>query len=709
MFPMRSLFITLLLLLQLLQVAHAQFLSGPPKAVPSLIADTAAVAADKPFTLGIRFALADRWHIYWQAPGDSGAAPQVEWDLPPGFTAGALQWPLPHSLKSEGDLYTNVYEGEVVLPVEIHPPKELPAGPFVFKAKLKWYVCSETCLPGAGDVSLSLPAGQPKPANAEVFTLWKNRLPQSSPAPFSVEWSRTPDALLVKVQGAPAGEKVEVFPIPPVGATADHPEPISRTYRIPTTNQGQPESWKALVVLEGGAGERRGWEVGAAFAPGVSNSAVPTSGGTPAGGATFTPKTISPESATATAAGGMAGVLWAAFLGGLLLNLMPCVLPVIALKIFGFTQQAGEDPKRVFRLGLAFVGGVFTFFLGLAFAVIGLKAAGSGLNWGFQFQNPLILTALIAAVFVFGLNLLGVFEITLGGDTNAKLSALSSKQGYGGAFLHGAFTTLLGTSCTAPYLGVTLGFAVSQPAPSVILIFLTIAAGMSLPYLLLTSNPTLLRFLPKPGAWMERLKQVMGFFILGVAVWLLSVLGQSRGTAALSGACAFLLALGVACWLLGTLRSRPLALLLSVALAFGGYHVFLKEALHQTASLPASKSALTEKWEPFSPERVNAELAKGHPVFVDFTAEWCLNCKVNEHVTLSKPEVQAAFKEHDVVLLKADWTNGDPMITAELNRFKRLGVPFYLLYHPANPEPKVFPELLTPGIVLEALEALPKK
>jgi thiol:disulfide interchange protein DsbD len=210
---------------------------------------------------------------------------------------------------------------------------------------------------------------------------------------------------------------------------------------------------------------------------------------------------------------------------------------------------------------------------------------------------------------------------------------------------------------------------------------------------------------------MERLKQVMGFFILGVAVWLLSVLGQSRGTEALSGACAFLLVLGVGCWLLGTLRSRSLALVLSLALAAGGYHFLLQDALTVTTSArsASTKGSLTESWEPFSRERVSAELAKGNPVFIDFTAEWCLNCKVNEHVTLSKPEVQAAFKERGVVLLKADWTNGDPAITAELNRFNRLGVPFYLLYSPASPDPKVFPELLTPALVLEALEALPKK
>lgn len=705
---MRLPLLTLFAVLLLLRSAPAQFLSGPPKAVPSLISDTRAVSAGTPFKVGIRFVLADRWHIYWQSPGDSGAAPQVEWELPPGFTAGPIQWPLPHSLKSEGDLFTNVYEGEVLLPVEITPPAQLPKEPFTIKANLKWYVCSETCLPGSGEVSLNLPAGKPEPANAEIFALWTNRLPKTTPAPFSAEWSQTTEGLLLKIQGAPSGEKVEVFPIPPAGAKSDHPETISRTFKIPSTNPGNPEQWKALIVLEGGAGERRGWQLDAKLgqtAPQLTASPSQSKGN--AGGATAE----SAQSGTPTTASetGLAGVLWAAFLGGLLLNLMPCVLPVIALKIFGFTQQAGEDPKRVFRLGLAFVGGVFAFFLGLAVAVIALKAAGSGLNWGFQFQNPFILTALIAAVFVFGLNLLGVFEITLGGDTNAKLSALSSKQGFGGAFLHGAFTTLLGTSCTAPYLGVTLGFAVSQPAPAVILIFLVIATGMSLPYLLLTSNPALLRFLPKPGAWMERLKQLMGFLMLGVAVWLLSVLGQSRGPDAVAGACALLLALGVGCWLLGTLRSRALALILCAALASAAFQFFVKNTLTQpTPNSRAAQVSLTDHWEVFCPERVTLEREKGRPVFVDFTATWCLNCKVNEHVALSKPEVQEAFKKHGVVLLKADWSDGDPVITAELKRFKRNGVPFYLLYSPGSPEPKILPELLTPAIVLEALEALPK-
>jgi thiol:disulfide interchange protein DsbD len=329
------------------------------------------------------------------------------------------------------------------------------------------------------------------------------------------------------------------------------------------------------------------------------------------------------------------------------------------------------------------------------------------LNWGFQFQNPWILTGLTSAVFVFGLNLIGVFEITLSGGTNAALSSLAGKQGHGGAFMHGAFTTLLGTSCTAPYLGVTLGFAMSQPAPMVVAIFLTIAAGMSLPYLVLTSNPTLLKFLPKPGLWMERLKQLMGFVMLAVAAWLLGVLGNARGLEAISGACAFLLVLGFCCWLLGVLRNRALALLLALLLAAGGFFLFLYAPL-RTGPVQARTDS-SEGWEPFSPERLQAERAAGRPVFVDFTADWCVNCKVNERVALSRPEVLAAFEKRGVVKLKADWTSDDPVVTAELKKFGRASVPFYLLYAPGASEPQELPSLLTPGIVLSALEALPPK
>jgi thiol:disulfide interchange protein len=671
--------------------ALAQFFAGPPKAEPSLAANITAVEPGHPFTMGIHFKLEEGWHLYWRFPGDSGAAPQVEWELPEGFEAGPIRWPLPHLLRAEGDLFTNVYEKELLLPVEIRPPKVLPKAPFIFKARLKWYVCKETCLPGGEEVNLELPSGKASPSNEALFGLWTKRLPQTGPAPFEAVWEQTPGGFRVLLRGDRIDEKTEFFAIPPPGGSAEHPEvAAAKTGSVILTlkaeNAGQTaKAWGGLVVLNSGEGTREGWEIPASFGkPDAEKQEI-----------------------VETPEGGLAGVLWAAFLGGILLNLMPCVLPVIALKILGFTQQAGQEPRRVFQLGLSFCAGVFAFFLALATAVVALKAAGSGLNWGFQFQNPWILAGLISAVFVFGLNLVGVFEITLSGETNAALSSLAGKQGHGGAFLHGAFTTLLGTSCTAPYLGVTLGFAMSQPAPVVFAIFITIAAGMSLPYLVLTSNTTLLKFLPKPGIWMERLKQVMGFVMLSVAVWLVGVLGRARGLEASSGACAFLLVLGFCCWLLGVLRNRTAALLTVVVLTTGAFFLFLSGPLR--SPLQYTRSAGSEGWEPFSPDRLNAARAAGKPVFVDFTADWCLNCKVNERAALSRPEVLAAFEKHGVVKLKADWTSDDPVVTAELKKFGRSSVPFYLLYHTGSAEPRVLPTLLTPGIVIEALETLSAK
>jgi thiol:disulfide interchange protein DsbD len=496
---------------------------------------------------------------------------------------------------------------------------------------------------------------------------------------------------------------VEIFTVPPQGATAEHAEvdpsvaKDTKRYKIPYKAESPATApWAALVVIQSADGKRQGWEISEA-----------KSG--PQGGDRN--QAVASKAAQPVASRALTGVLWAAFLGGLLLNLMPCVLPVIALKIFNFTQQSGQDPRKVFRLGAAFCAGVLVFFLGLAAAVIVLQKAGQTLNWGFQFQNPWILVGLISALFVFGMNLLGVFEITLSNDANQTLSQLSSKEGYWGAFLHGMFTTLLGTSCTAPYLGVTLGFAVSQPPQIVVSIFLTIAAGMSLPYLLLTSSPRLLRLLPKPGAWMERLKQAMGFVILGVAVWLLDILGAARGIDAVSGACAFLLCLGVGCWMLGVLQSRLAGFVLAMLLAAAGYRVFLHEPLNapHVSAQDSRTDAEASIWQPYSKDRVARELAANKAVFVDFTADWCLNCKVNERVTLSNAEVLAAFKDRGVVMLKADWTRGDASITEELNRHGRVGVPFYLLFRPGSEQPVAFPEILRAHLLLEELSKLPKR
>ena len=700
-----SLALSLLWLLFCTQSSEAQFFGMPPKAEATLIADTKEVSPGRPFTVGIRFKVAKGWHLYWRFPGDSGAAPEVQWTLPKGIHAGPIQWPLPHLLKSEGDLFTHVYEGDLLLPVEFTTEQTLEGNSIELKAALKWYVCAETCLPGDAEVSLSLPIsiGEAQPANQDLFADWRAKLPRKDPAPFKSDWTRTDGAAFLTLEGISDSDAVEVFPIPPQGTTAEHPEVEPPTaeggkrYKIRfKTESPARDPWSVLVVVQSANGARNGWEILA------TSKASPTA---------TKDQSTAKGSVAERPSRPLAGVLWAAFLGGLLLNLMPCVLPVIALKIFTFTQQAGQDPRKVLRLGLSFCAGVLVFFLGLAAAVIMLQQAGRTLNWGFQFQNPWILLGLISALFVFGLNLLGVFEITLSSGTNQTLSQLASKEGHLGAFLHGMFTTLLGTSCTAPYLGVTLGFAVSQPPAIVVAIFLTIGTGMSLPYLLLTSNPRLLRLLPKPGAWMERLKQAMGFLILGVAVWLLDILGMASGVAAISGACAFLLCLGIGCWMIGIWRWRLLTLTLALLLAAIGYRFFLHGPL--SAPIPGANSPRDASdaagWLPYSKEKLASALAAKQPVFVDFTADWCLNCKVNERVTLSNSEVLAAFRDKGVVMLKADWTRGDISITEELNRYGSVGVPFYLLHRPDSEEPVTFPEILRPQMLLDALAKLPKK
>jgi thiol:disulfide interchange protein DsbD len=446
--------------------------------------------------------------------------------------------------------------------------------------------------------------------------------------------------------------------------------------------------WKALLVLNE-SGARKGWML----------EAQPSDKSAPSGAS------ASSEKPAVKKSGGFWGQLVAAFLGGLVLNLMPCVLPVIGLKIFGFVSQAGENKQRIFHLGLAFVGGVFVFFLGLAVAVISLRSAGGGLVWGFQFQNAYLLTALAALVLGFALSLLGVFEVTLAGGATNQLGALAQREGLGGAFFQGLFTTLLGTSCTAPFVGPVLGYAVTQPAPGVFALFTAMAAGLSLPYFLLTWQPAWLRILPRPGAWMERFKQAMGFIMLAVAVWLVTILA-THSAAVVGQALWFLLVLAVACWLYGLWHNLA-ALAVAVALVLGGWFVFVQGKYEGGAVAPGvSVTHAGVTWEPFNDAALEAARATGRPVFVDFTAEWCINCKANEKLVLYTKAVGQAFLDKNVIALRADYTAKDPAIQKWLTKFERIGVPLYVLYRPGEPEAVVFPELLTRDGVLGELEKI---
>jgi thiol:disulfide interchange protein DsbD len=353
------------------------------------------------------------------------------------------------------------------------------------------------------------------------------------------------------------------------------------------------------------------------------------------------------------------------------------VLPVISLKIFGFVQQAGQARDRVFKLGLAFCGGVFAFFGIVATLIVALNAFGKSFGWGAQFSNPLLLTAMIGVVFAFGLSLLGVFEITLGG-AESKLSELSSKEGAGGAFMHGLFTTLLGTSCTAPLVGPVIGAAITRPGPQVFAMFAAIAAGLSLPYFLLTWQPAWMKFLPKPGTWMVRFKQVLGFVMLALAVWLLDSFPTPR---IVVFACAFLLVLGFACWLLGTYHEKRWALPAALLLAAVGWFSFVNGRMEAVAPSSATeKDADGLAWEPFSLARIRQGLEEKKPVFVDFTAKWCLNCKVFEGTVINTAPIIAAMKAKGVVTIKADYTQRPANIDAALKKLGRAGVPVYVLF-----------------------------
>jgi thiol:disulfide interchange protein DsbD len=414
--------------------------------------------------------------------------------------------------------------------------------------------------------------------------------------------------------------------------------------------------------------------------------------------------------------------LFFAFLGGLLLNIMPCVLPVIALKVFGLVKMAGDRPARIRGLGFSFAAGILASFLALAMVVIILQLAGQQVGWGFQFQEPRFVIAMAALVFAFGLSLFGVFEINLPGSAVMGISSAVAHQkgsGYSASFGEGVFATVLATPCTAPFLGSALGFAFAQPWWVILLIFTCVAAGMAIPYVVLTARPAWIRFLPKPGAWMVSAQQFMGFLMMATLLWLLYILGKQMGMEAVIWTGAFLLTVGFACWLIGKFatlaasrRAYWLTWIAAVLLVGGGYLLFLVSALDintaievESSGIPAAAAGEGIEWKQFSLAGLEEDLKGDRPVFLDFTAEWCLTCKVNEKTVLDAKEVIERFHAQNVLAVRADWTNRNPHITRLLSKFGRSGVPLYVIFPPGRSgTPIVLPEVITRGIVLEGLD-----
>jgi len=676
--------IRLLALLWIFVVAvipiRAQPNQGTPLVQAQLLADTTAIVPGQPFQAGLLLEMAEGWHTYWEYSGDAGLPTSIEWQLPPGFSAGPIEWPAPESKLEPGDIQTYAYSGRVLLLTTITPTAEM-SGNITLQAKVDWLVCKETCIPGGAEVELTLPVtANALPANAALFEEFRAQLPSEKLPPYPLSWKRTANQLTLEVGEIPADTPLALFPLPAENQNVGHPEFIPpSTLRI----ECQGDFRGVLAVGEGSS--RRAWFVSEKSSPAPAENPDATMG------------------------------LWLAlfygFLGGLILNLMPCVLPVISLKIFGFIKQAGDSRAAILSHGLAFAAGIFAWFLGLAAVIIGLKSGGSEVTWAFQFQNPWFNIAIGAVVFVFALNLAGVFELVLPGRAATAMESVGSSGGLGGPFFQGVFATLLATPCTAPFLGSALGFAFSQSAAVILAMFASVAFGMALPYLILSAQPGWMKFLPRPGAWMERLKQFMAFPLLATLVWILSILGGQRGVEGVVWFSAFLLCLAFAAWLYGAFcgpltssKQRVIALLLALASISGGGWFFLGQKFTRIGKADSHSIA----WVDFTQARVKSELAAGRNVFVDFTADWCITCKFNERTAIDTPAVRALLAEKNIVPVKADWTNSNPEITATLKSFGRVGVPLYVIYPAADPEkPIVLPELLTESMLLDTLRKLP--
>ena len=690
------------LLVALAPNGFAQTYQGKEVVRSELLADTNAIVPGKPFTVGLLLRMAPGWHTYWKFSGDAGLPTELKWKLPPGWKIGDIQWPIPLKTVDPGDIETYGYENEILLMQEITPPSNLNNSPVKFSTEASWLVCEKICIPGGATLQLDLSvASTNQPANADLFARYRRLLPQNFPAPniAHVDWSRFGSDLRLKITSEMLAKypALDFFPLPEQETIVGHPAVQSRNnneivFRIPLESAPKNlSSMAGLVVFaqQPNGDDRAAWQI---------TNAPPVSGPRP------------------TQAHGILMFLLFGFLGGLILNLMPCVLPVISLKIFGFVQQAGQSRRKIFRSGIAFTVGIFAWFMALAVLLIALKGAGRDITWGgFQFTNPYFVLVLSVIVLVFALNLFGVFEVSLPQSVTRSLLSTSERKDLLGSFFQGVFATVLATPCTAPFLGTALGFAFTQSAVVILAMFIAVAAGMSAPYLLLSAQPAWLRFLPRPGPWMVHVKQFMGFLLLATLLFLLYVLGAERGLEGAIWASCFLLVISVACWMKGafivptaTVVKRSIVLVLMLALMLGG-GVYFIGGKFQSTRIASANSQIHGDWQPFTPERLHNELEQGRTVFVDFTAAWCLTCKFNEASVLEAQDVQEAFKRHGIVKMKADWTNGDPVITKILQQFGRPGVPLYVLYPAKNEEPIVFPEVLTKGMVLEKLETIASK
>jgi thiol:disulfide interchange protein len=672
----------------------------------SLIPEVRTIAPGTPFSVAVLLKMDPRWHTYWINPGDSGAPTEIKWNLPPGFEAGPIQWPHPERIEVP-PLVSFGYEGEAALLVRITPPRDLKrdgnSGERVtLAAHVSWLECEELCIPGEATVSAIVPTGpdvENDPTRAEFFSEARARLPLDSgewrfaagSGDGFVRLAATPPPWLKE----PVAE-AQFFPETPGqfsnGRTSWDRSGAAYVMDLPLSDVSTATTRRLTGVLV----SKSGWRGPGSERAIRVDAEIAGNAGAIAG------------SAASASGPGLLGAIGLAFIGGLLLNLMPCVFPVLSIKVLSLVGHAEAPTGARMRNAGAYSVGVLVAFWTLAGLLIALRAGGEQLGWGFQLQSPPVIAGLASLFFLIALNLFGVFEV---GMSLTRVSGKSG-EGAGASFSSGLLATIVATPCTAPFMGSALGFALTQPAPAALAIFTSLGAGMALPFVALAASPRLLRFLPRPGAWMETMKQALGFLLAATVVWLAWVLGQQTGSDGVAMLLAALVVQAVGAWVLGkwavVTRSaavRAAAGVVAAVLIVGGAAAAVK--LAGAGGRPAPQAAATDSWEPYSEARVNELRAAGRPVFVDFGAAWCLTCQVNERVALAATPVLARFREKNVATLKADWTSRDPAITVALTKLGRSGVPTYALYSKdASAPPRLLPEVLTPTLVIDALDKL---
>ncbi len=671
---------------------------------------------------GLYFKLEPGWHVYWKNAGDSGEPPRMKWTLPNGIGATALEFPAPKRLPL-GPLMDFGYEDEVLFPFSIDVAKSVKPGPVNLHAKVDWLVCREVCIPGKAELELTRSISEHpgnaamSAADAEIFKRFAAEVPKPLPAHDKAVFQSEGGGFRLAVKTGQRESTAAFFPSDQ--NIVDNPAPQKLT---PTADglildvkkdanlTANPDRLNGVLELSDG----RAFEVAAA--PGaVAGGGAPVFENAPSAAS---PAAVSsnPQIAASAAqssaavppapAGTLLGSVGFAFLGGLLLNLMPCVFPVLFIKGLALVQSSGEERHKLRAHGFVYAIGILLSFWALVALLLGLRAAGSHLGWGYQFQSPIFLSLMAALLFFLGLALAGQFEIGL--SLTSAGGSLAAKQGYAGSFFTGVLAVIVATPCTAPFMGAAIGYALAQSTAVTFAIFTALALGLAAPYVALTLQPAWTRLLPKPGVWMEILKQATAVPIFGTVIWLAWVVTQAYGAAMLLALLVGLLLLAIAGWFLGRWPAQRWATAIATVVVAGVVLLcVVAPGKLIVAGARTSNAGAESGWEPWSAEAVSRYQAQGRPVFVDFTASWCLSCQVNERVALSQPEVRKAFEDAHVALLKADWTQYDESIGHALTALGRSGVPAYALYVPGEANPRLLPEVLTPGTVTSALAELP--